>query len=251
MRRYLCRTTIMFIKLNTFIISIALSMLFAYKVTAENMAEDFHTWVGIEMTGDLSKISPNFKNFKYKLFSQGRFGDHSTRFTQALIRPGIGYTINEKTTAWLGYDWVPTSRPLTFRPFNDHRIWQQLSFKDNYSFGTVVSRTRFEQRFIDIPGTSDVAHRYRQLFKISTPLSFVSPKISFVIWNEIFVDLNATDAGINSGLNQNWAFAGIGYHLNKQTIVEIGYLNQYINRSQNTRPDQLFHVLSVSMLLNF
>ena len=218
---------------------------------AEKKVEDFHSWTGIEVVGNLSGIRPDLKNFKYKIFAQGRFGDNSTRFTQALIRPGIGYAINKKITVWLGYDWVPTSRPLVLKhPFNDHRVWQQLSLRDHYSFGTVISRTRLEQRFFDIPGSTDVAYRYRQMFKLSTPMRPISPKVSFVVWNELFVDLNSTDAGISNGLNQNWAFAGFGYHLNKKTTIEIGYLNQYINRPQSLRPDQMHHVLAVTMLFN-
>ena len=249
MMRCSCRLNNMFKKPITFIASIVLGLILTAPVSAEDRVEDFNTWTGIEMIGGLSSINPNLK---YKLFAQGRFGDNSTRFTQALIRPGIGYAINEKITVWLGYDWVPTSRPLALKhPFNDHRIWQQLSLRDNFSFGTVISRTRLEQRFFDIPGSSDVAYRYRQMFKLSTPMHSVSPKVSFVVWNEIFVDLNSMDSGIRSGLNQNWAFAGIGYHLNKKTTVEIGYLNQFINRPQSPRPDQMNHVLAVTMLVNF
>lgn len=249
MMRYSCRLSNMFKTPSVLIASIALGLILTAPVSAVDRVEDFNTWTGIEMIGGLSSINPNLK---YKLFAQGRFGDNSTRFTQALIRPGIGYAINEKITVWLGYDWVPTSRPLALKhPFNDHRIWQQLSLRDNYSFGTVISRTRLEQRFFDIPGSSDVAYRYRQMLKLSTPMPLVSPRVSFVVWNEIFVDLNSMDAGIRSGLNQNWAFAGIGYRLNKKTIVEVGYLNQYINRPQSPRPDQMNHVLSVTMLVNF
>ncbi len=234
---------------STLIALIVLGLIFTIPVSAGDRVEDFNTWTGIEMIGDLASINPHLM---YKLFAQGRFGDNSTRFTQALIRPGIGYAFNEKITVWLGYDWVPTSRPLALNhPFNDHRVWQQLSLRNNNSFGTVISRIRFEQRFFDIPGSSDVAYRYRQLFKLSTPMTFVSPKVSFVVWNEIFVDLNSMDAGIRSGFNQNWAFAGIGYRLNKKTAVEMGYLNQYINRPQSPRPDQMNHVLSMTMLVNF
>ena len=239
-------------KTNQFIASIALSLTFIGSASAEKDIEDFHTWAGMEVTGDLSSVIPNLKNFKYKLFAQGRFGDDSSRFTQGLIRPGIGYTINEKATVWLGYDWVPTSRPLALKhPFNDHRVWQQLSLKEQFAFGTVISRTRFEQRFFDIPGSTDVAHRYRQMLRLSTPMPSLSSEVSLVVWNEIFVDMNATDVGIRSGLNQNWAFAGIGYRLNKETTVEVGYLNQYINRPKNPRPDQIHHVLAVTLLLNF
>ncbi len=249
MCNYLQNLGIMFKNLSAVIVSTALGLMLTVPALAGDRVEDFHSWAAIEMTGGMSRINPNLK---YKLFAQGRFGDNSTRFTQALIRPGIGYAINDKVTVWLGYDWVPTSRPLALkRPFNDHRVWQQLSLRDNYSFGTVISRTRLEQRFFDIPGSSDVAYRYRQMFKLSTPMPSVSPRFSFVVWNEIFIDLNSMDTGIRSGLNQNWGFAGIGYRLNKKTSVEMGYLNQFINRPQSPRPDQMNHVLAVTMFVNF
>lgn len=220
-------------------------------VLADNTAEDFYTWAGFEMTGSMSANNSYLKNFRYKLFMQGRFGDSSSRFTQGLIRSGVGYTFSDKVTAWIGYDWVPTGRPLALRSFNDHAVWQQLSLQENYPFGTASSRTRLEQHFFDIPGSGDVAHLFRQMFKLSTPMRFVSPNTSLVIWNEIFANLNSTDAGTQSGFNQNRAFAGIGYGINKHLLLEIGYMNQYIHRRNNTRPDLMLHVMSVTMLLNF
>jgi hypothetical protein len=110
--------------------------------------EDFYTWTGIEMTSGVPAAHPFLRNFRYKLFMQGRFGDDSSRFTQGLIRTGLGYAFSEKMTVWLGYDWVPTSRPLALRPFNDHALWQQLSLQEHYSFGTLASRTRFERIFL-------------------------------------------------------------------------------------------------------
>ena len=227
------------------------NLIFINTVSAEHPSEDFYTWAGFEMTGNMPTNNPYLKNFRHKLFIQGRFGDSSSRFTQGLIRSGIGYAFNEKIIAWLGYDWVPTSRPLALRPFNDHAVWQQLSLKDSYSFGTVISRTRFEQHFFDIPGSSDVAQLFRQMLKLTTPIPLVSPNISLVVWNEIFTNLNSTDAGTQSGFNQNRAFAGMGYRINKNMSVEVGYMNQYINRPNNPRLDQMLHVLSVTMLLNF
>ena len=52
--------------------------------------------------------------------------------------------------------------------------------------------------------------------KLSTPMPSVSLEISFAVWNEIFMVLNSTDAGIKKDLNQNWIFAEIGYHLNNK-----------------------------------
>lgn len=236
---------------RNFIVAAILCLISISTVYAENVVEDFYTWAGFEMTGKMPANNPYLRNFRYKLFMQGRFGDQSSRYTQGLIRSGVGYGVNEKITAWIGYDWVPTHRPLALRPFNDYALWQQLSVKEDYSFGTIISRTRFEQHFLDIPGSKDVAQLFRQMVKLSIPLPYVSPHVSFVAWNEIFANLNSTDVGRKSGFNQNRAFAGMGYAISKNKVLEIGYMNQYINRPHNPRPDQMLHVLSVTLLLNF
>ncbi|WP_218141658.1 DUF2490 domain-containing protein [Nitrosomonas sp. Nm51] len=51
------------------------------------------------------------------------------------------------------------------------RIWQQLLWSDKFSFGNPQSRTRLEQRFFNIPGSTDVQHCFRQLFKLGIPIS--------------------------------------------------------------------------------
>ncbi|SFP74967.1 Protein of unknown function [Nitrosomonas cryotolerans] len=241
-------------KINIFMVSASaiISLILSSPVVAEKVAEDFQTWGNITATGNFSAINPNLKNLKYWVEGQGRFGDDSSRFSQSLIRPGIGYAVNDKTSVWVGYAWVPTSRPFAAKsPFNEHRIWQQLLWSDSYSFGKVTSRTRFEQRFFDIPGSTDVAYRYRQMLKLSVPMPFISPNVSFVVFDEIFVNLNNIDTGIKTGFNQNRAFAGIGYKFNQYTTGEIGYMNQYFNRPQNPRPDQMQHILSVNLFFNF
>ena len=233
------------------IITAVFSLIMADIVSAASPDEDFYTWAGFEMTGSLPAHNSYLENLKFKLFMQGRFGDNSSQFSQGLIRSGVGYQFSEKITAWLGYDWVPTGRPLALSPFNDHAVWQQLSWSNSFAFGTLISRTRFEQHFFDVPGGSDAAHLFRQMFKLSMPVPVVSPRISVVVWNEIFANLKTTDAGVRSGYNQNRAFAGIGYRISKEMILETGYMNQHINRPHNPRSDQLFHVLSITLLLNF
>jgi len=244
------------------IVAITFLGLWGNAQAADDVSEDFFTWAGFEMTTDIPTIHPVLKNLRFKLFMQGRFGDDSSRFSQGLIRTGAGYRFNEKITAWLGYDWIPTNRPLALRqPFNNHGLWQQLSFQERFSFGTLVSRTRFEQHFFDIPGSTDTAQLFRQMIKLTAPLpewlNSLNPlnphstKLSVIVWNEIFANLNSTDAGTRSGFNQNRAFAGIGYPISKSKLLEIGYMNQYINRPHNPRPDQMLHVFSVTLLMNF
>ncbi len=235
-------------KLNIFIATVVAVLILSAPVAAENTVDDFQVWGNVTATGNFSD-----SRFKWWLEGQGRFGNDSSRFAQGIIRPGVGYELNKKTSVWLGYGWFPTSRPFALRtPFNEHRIWQQLLWNNTYSFGTITSRTRTEQRFFDIQGSSDVGHRFRQMFKISVPMPSISPKVSFVAFEEFFINLTPThDIGVKSGFNQNRIFAGVAYKFNKVVTGEIGYLNQIFNRPSSPRPDQMQHILAVNVGLNF
>lgn len=244
----------MFKKINFFIVTIAATLMFSNPVFSESTVEDFEVWGNVTATGSLAPLNPSLKNFRFWLEGQGRFGNDASRFSQGIIRPGVGYAVNEKTTVWLGYAWIPTAQPFALRhSFNENRIWQQVLWADNFSFGRVTSRTRLEQRFFDgnASGNSDVAHRFRQFFKLAVPMPVISPDVSFVIANEVFVNLNNTDRGVFNGFDQNRIFAGVAYRFNKLATTEIGYMNQYYNRPHSRRPDQMVHILGVNLFLNF
>lgn len=211
--------------------------------------EDFQTWGNITARGNFESLGNS--KILWWLEGQGRFGADATRFSQGIIRPGIGYALTEKTSVWLGYAWVPTSLPFAkSHPFNEHRIWQQLLWSDRFSFGTLQSRTRFEQRFFDIPGSTDVHNRFRQLFKLGIPIAEI-PNLSFVVANEIFMNFNDVDMGFQSGFDQNRLFGGFAYRFSPMVTTEIGYMNQYLNRRNSSRNDSMQHILSVNLFLNF
>jgi hypothetical protein len=218
-------------------------------VTAAEVSEDFQTWGNITATGNFGPFNPEWKNFKYWLEGQGRFGDDTSRFSQSVIRLGLGYAINNKTSIWTGFAWAPTSKPFTQNPFNEYRMWQQLLWSDTYSFASAALRFRIEERFFDIAHSDDVAFRFRQLAKLTLPIPFAPPAFSFVLTNEIFVHLNNTDQGLKRGFDQNRAFAGIGYRFNPETVMEVGYMNQYIGKHKQA--DQMQHILSINLYFNF
>ena len=242
-------------KLNILIASTIMGLMLSGYVAAEKTVQDFQTWGMVLGTGNFSSLNPdnpNLSKFKWWLEGQGRFGDDSSRFSQGIIRPGVGYAVNDETSLWVGYAWIPTDKPFAGgNRFNENRIWQQLLWSKPYSFGTITARTRTEQRFFDIPGSSDVAYRFRQFFKWSIPMPFISPKTFFILQDEVFVNLNDIDTGIRAGFNQNRFFTGFGYKFNKIATGEIGYMNQYFNRPDNPRPDQMQHILGVNLFLNF
>lgn len=94
-------------------------------------------------------------------------------------------------------------------------------------------------------------HRFRQFLKLTVPMPSISPNLSFVVLDEIFINMNNVDTGARAGFNQNRAFGGFAYRFNKIAVGEIGYLHQYFNRPASPRPDQQQHILAVNLLLNF
>lgn len=224
------------------------ALLFSSPVPAAADINDFQTWGAVVATGSLKSFNPAWKNFKYWAEFQGRFGDDTSRLSQVMVRPGIGYEINPNSSVWVGYGWIPTDDPFTKTPFNERRLWQQFSWKDSYSFGTLSSRTRFEQRWAPRVG-DDTAFRLRQMLKISSPLS-QAPAYSLVASDEYFLNLNDTDWSPKSGFDQNRLFLGIGYNFDKNSKTEIGYMNQYINRS-NTSVNLNDHILSINFFFDY
>ena len=162
-----------------------------------------------------------------------------------MLRTGLGYALNDNTSVWLGYAFVPTEEPFVVTPVDEHRIWQQLLWSEKFSFGTLTSRSRFEQRFVQ--RGEDVGWRFRQMLKLSTPLPFATD-FSLVATDEYFANINRTDWN-DDGFDQNRAFAGIGYNFNKNIKTEIGYMNQYIRKAVG--PDRISHILSVNLYLNY
>lgn len=221
--------------------------------SARSTDEDFQTWGMIIVTGSVAPSSQTWKPFRYWMEGQGRFGNNSSRFSQAVIRPALGYAVNDRTSVWLGGDWLPTSRPFTLKDdFNEYRSWQQVLWSDSLSFGTVTSRSRFEQRLFDIPDTEDVGHRYRQLLKVSIPLPVIFSDVSLILADEIFVNLIHADAtSIRQGFDQNRAIAGFAYRIDQSTVVEVVYMNQYLSRKETPRPDQMQHVMLTTIFFDY
>ena len=251
----------MFKKINIFILWAAFGLIFSNPAAADRTVEDFEVWGNITALGNFGALNPNnpdLKKFRWWMEGQGRFGNDASQFTQSLIRPGLGYAITDKIVVWAGYAWAPTAEPLSIaHPYNEHRLWEQVTWADNFSFGRLSTRSRFEQRFFDhnapIAGNDDVNHRFRQLVKLAVPMPSIDPNLSFIVQSELFINMtNANNpAFISQGYDQNRAFVGLGYKVNQYATVELGYMNQFINRPHSVRPDQMMHNLVANLFLNF
>ncbi len=200
-------------------------------------------WLG---QGDLGSLDSDWKHVRWWLDVQDRRRDEGETFDMFLFRPGLGYALTPRVTAFLGYALIE-SDPANRGAFTEHRAWQQLSWNPPVEGFTLQSRSRLEQRFVE--DESETGLRLRELVKATLPLN--NSKSFFAsVYDEVFFDLNDTDWGQRTGLRQNRAFVGLGWFLGSERkfSLEVGYLNQWIDRPDL---DRLNHVLSLNLFMNF
>jgi hypothetical protein len=169
-----------------------------------------------------------------------RFGDDAGRLSTSIIRPGLGWRYSSDLTLWLGYARVTGHQANP--NIEEDRIWQQAIYRlSDFGSGQLSGRTRLEQRFRE--EDSDTGMRLRQFLRWTKPIQNTS--LSYVIANELFLNLNDADWGQSSGFNQNRMFLGMNHKISETYKVEVGYVNNYIN--QIGRGNQLNHILSASL----
>lgn len=210
------------------------------------LERDVQTWFNITAIGKTHSNNKFIGRLRYWLEDQERLGDDSSRFSQILLRPGLGYALTDNLSIWIGYAWIYTGKPNTPNPFEEDRIWQQLLWTKTNKYLTFTSRTRTEQRFLE--NNPKTAYRLRQLIKISVPFKHFN-KMSFVTSDEVFFHKNNFVGTNSSGFDQNRYFVGVGYKINPSLNTEIGYMNQYIRRFGV--PDFLANIVSLNFFLNF
>jgi hypothetical protein len=158
---------------------------------------------------------------------------------QLLLRPGINYKLNASTSLSLGYAFVetyPYGDYPTAHEFPEHRAWQQLSYTQSWLGLDWVHRFRLEQRWIgemkNTAGDWDVANwryenRFRYMLRTTVPLT-ESKNTYLALSNELF--LNFGENVVGNDFDQNRAFIGIGHKLNPVTRIEVGFLEQSLQK---------------------
>ena len=105
---------------------------------------------------------------------------------------------------------------------NEHRIYQQFISKQAIGKIKIQHRYRFEQRFIE----DDFKLRYRYFLSLKIPLLKTNKKYYISAYNEIFINANQENT-----FDRNRIYGGLGYKLNSNIKLELGYMNQIFNNS--------------------
>jgi hypothetical protein len=170
-----------------------------------------------------------------------RVAANEPRLDRLVLRGALGWDLSRHASLWVGHGWTPLVSP----DFQDEqRPFQQLLLTRSAGGGTLVNRTRLEQRLIE---GADLSWRLRHLVRFLRPLGAGSPWRA-IASGELFANLNAPAIGPAQGFDQSRIFAGVGYQAGA-VLVEGGYLNDYIAR--RARADLMRHVAVLTATFNW
>ena len=184
--------------------------------------------------------------WRYWYDVQARFYDPGSATSQYILRPGIGYDLNDNVTAWAGYARM-RARSSAGNFVDENRYWQQLTWTAaRWEHGTLTMRVRLEERSVSF--SDDLGLVLRYAVKYTHPIG-ASGRRSFVIADEPFVALRDTDWAGRSGLRQNRLGIGIAWRLSPKTSLETSYMNIY--SAAEDAPDRMRHLAVINLKTKF
>ena len=194
---------------------------------------------------------------------QWRRADGFQHWQQSLLRLGLEYEINPKVSVMGGYAWIksfPYGTQPILHEFNEHRIFEQLNLKDKVGRFEVQHRYRVEQRFLDqyvqnasgdvVSGDPVFRNRIRYRAMVMVPLSrkeMANNTLFLNVNDELFLGFGKGIA--KNPIDQNRFIAALGWRFNSQANVQVGYLNQFVIKS-NAIDMERNHSLWISMVYN-
>ncbi len=175
---------------------------------------------------------------------QPRVGNDVSELDRLLVRGALGYQLTPAVSLWGGYAWTPLFAP-EFK--DEHRPFEQLLVENRFGPLFLINRTRFEQRFIE--GADGPSLRARHMLRGVVRLGEGSP-LGVALYDEVFFTLNQPSGAPRRGFDQNRAFVGPNYKLSDVVQVELGYMNNFVNRPAPAE-DRMNHNLVFMLLASF
>ncbi len=202
------------------------------------LKHDFRLWSPVYLTVQLPS------SFVAYMEVNPRFGDNVSELDQLFFRPALGYKLTDHLSIWQGYAWIGSYQP---RFTGEHRSFQQVIYSRKFSPFKLLSRSRLEERVID--RADGTAVRARTLLRGDFPIP-QAPAWAFVVYDEIFVNLNSVGNGPQDGLDQNRFFVGVNRQVTDHLNIDLGYQLQALNNAKSGLINQMNHVLLLQFFIN-
>lgn len=206
---------------------------------AEDTIEDGRMWLTLSHDYHINE------RWRLNLHLQPRWRQEGSEFDQIIYRPGLYYKVTPNLSLGGGYGYILTHLTSGGNT-HEQRLWEDVIYQTNLTDEIkFMSRSRLEQRHLE--GRSDVAHRFRQTVRFAVPTHVING-LSAVFYDEYFININDASWGVRKGFDQNRAFVGVNYFFNEHANMDVGYLNQYVNRPN---VDVENHVLAITVNTQF
>ncbi len=152
---------------------------------------------------------------------------------QLILRTGIGYNLTENNNnLLLGYAFVNAQRYVTNSSdkiaSNEHRLYQQFVTRQNFGRVFVQHRYRVEERFLQ----DNFQMRFRYFLSLNVPLNhktMIQNTCYLSAYDEIFIN------GQNSLFDRNRLYGALGYVINKNVRVELGFMAQTLEKTNRNQ----------------
>jgi hypothetical protein len=206
----------------------ALILLFTLTICISSQAQSLNGW--LMYFGNTGIKESKFSiHHELQLRDYRIIGDHN----QTLIRVGGQYQFKPYFQTTLGYGFIHTELEGTpNNPFAEHRIYQEGVFSHGILSSKLRHRIRLEERFIE---NQDFRGRFRYCLFADIPLNakqFDKNGVYLAVYDEVF--LNISDSESIKAFDRNRAYAGLGYKLQQNLGLQLGYMRQNVGSNSGT-----------------
>ena len=162
---------------------------------------------------------------KYSLHYETQLRNYEiiSNFNQLLPRVGLNYHIDESSIVTAGYAFIPTQNEFDKgwgeEMITENRIWEQFILRNSINRIKIRHRYRLEQRWVKAGDITTYKNRARYMLSVKLPISKNEESPLFIsLYDEIFLNIS------DNPFDQNRLFAALGYQVNKQMNIQLGYL---------------------------
>ena len=162
---------------------------------------------------------------KYSLHYETQLRNYEiiSNFNQLLPRVGLNYHIDESSIVTAGYAFIPTQNEFDKgwgkEMVTENRIWEQFILRNSINRVKIRHRYRLEQRWVKAGDITNYKNRARYMLSLKLPISKNEESPLFIsLYDEIFLNIS------DNPFDQNRLFAALGFQVNKQMNIQLGYL---------------------------
>ena len=167
-------------------------------------------------------------NDKYSIHYETQLRNYEpiNNFFQLLPRVGLNYKIDANSMITAGYAFIPTQTDFDGGWGNnmvtENRIWEQFVLRNSIGKIKIRHRYRLEQRWVKNGNKTSYKNRARYMLSLKIPLSKNKDFPLFLsIYDEIFINIS------DAPFNQNRLYGAIGYQMNDNANIQLGYLKHH------------------------